>query len=271
MKEEALSLLKDLADPADKLNLLREYVQSQSLRSLHESEAFVNLVFVGGTALRFVYNLPRFSEDLDFALENADGYEPEAWLKKLKSDLTLAGFDVSVKWNDRSTVHKAWIRIGQLLHDAGLAALKDQKLSIKLEIDTRPPAGARSERTLITRHAMLSIWHYDLPSLMAGKIHALLTRKYAKGRDWYDLLWYLGKRPPVLPNLEQLQNALNQTQGECTLDAGLWKRHLTESFDHLDGSALAADAGPFLEYHKEAALLTQENIRAVLHSNTVQE
>ena len=106
---------------------------------------------------------------------------------------------------------------------------------------------------------------------MAGKIHALLTRKYAKGRDWYDLLWYLGKRPPVLPNLEQLQNALNQTQGECTLDAGFWKRHLTESLDHLDGSALAADAGPFLEYHKEAALLTQENIRAVLHSNTVQE
>ena len=266
MKEEALSLLKDLADPAEKVNLLREYVQSQSLRSLHESEAFVNLAFVGGTALRFVYHLPRFSEDLDFALASADGYKPEAWLKKLKNDLTLARFDVSVKWNDQSTVHKASIKIGQLLHDAGLAAMKDQKLSIQLEIDTRPPAGARSERTLITRYAMLSIRHYDLPSLMAGKIHALLTRKYAKGRDWYDLLWYLGKRPPVMPNLEQLQNALNQTQGEPAMEAGLWKRHLTESLDHLDGSALAADAGPFLEYRKDAALLTQENIRSVLHS-----
>ena len=271
MKEEALSLLKDLADPAGKLNLLREYVQSQSLRSLHESEAFVNLAFVGGTALRFMYNLPRFSEELDFALENADGYEPEAWLKKLKSDLAFAGFDVSVKWNDRSTVHKAWIKIGQLLHDAGLDAMKDQKLSIKLEIDTRPPAGARSERTLITRHAMLSIRHYDLPSLMAGKIHALLTRKYAKGRDWYDLLWYLGKRPPVMPNREQLQNALHQTQGECAMDARLWKRHLAESLEHLDDSALAADAGPFLEHPKEAALLTPENIRSVLQSGIVQE
>lgn len=271
MKEEALSLLKDLADPAEKLNLLREYVQSQTLRSLHESEAFVNLAFVGGTALRFVYNLPRFSEDLDFALESADCYEPEAWLKKLKSELTFAGFDVSVTWNDRSTVHKAWIKIGQLLHDAGLAAMKDQKLTIKLEIDTRPPAGARSERTLITRHAMLALRHYDLPSLMAGKIHDMLTRKYAKGRDWYDLLWYLGKRPPMMPNLEQLQNALNLTQGEGAIDAGLWKRHLTESLDHLEGSSLAADAGPFLEHPKEAVLLTQQNIRAVLHSGTVQE
>jgi len=273
MKEEALSLLEDLSDPADKLNLLREYVQSQSLRSLHESEAFVNLAFVGGTALRFVYNLPRFSEDLDFALETEDGYKPEAWLKKpeawlkkLKNDFTLAGFDVSVRWNDRSTVHKAWIKIGQLLHDAGLAAMREQKLSVKLEIDTRPPAGACSERTLITRHAMLSIRHYDLPSLMAGKIHALLTRKYSKGRDWYDLLWYLGKRPPVVPNLEQLQNALNQTQGESEVNADHWKGHLTESLEHLNASALAADVGPFLEHFQEATLLTQENIRSVLRS-----
>jgi len=266
MKEEALSLLEDLADPAEKLNLLREYVQSQSLRSLHESEAFVNLAFVGGTALRFVYHLPRFSEGLDFALSTVDSYEPEAWLKKLKNDFTLAGFDVSVKWNDRSTVHKAWIKIGQLLHDAGLAAMSEQKLSIKLEIDTRPPAGACSTRTLITRHAMLSIRHYNLPSLMAGKVHALLTRKYSKGRDWYDLLWYLSKRPLVAPNLEQLQNALNQTQGECAVDASLWKGLLSESLAHLDASVLAADVGPFLETPQEAALLTQENIRSVLHS-----
>ncbi len=264
MKEEALSLLKDIADPAEKLNLLREYVQAQSLRSLHESEAFVNLAFVGGTALRFVFNLPRFSEDLDFALESENRYKPESWMKKLKSDLLLAGFDASLKWNDRTTVQKAWIKIGQLLHDAGLAAMKEQKLSIKLEIDTCPPAGARLQRDLITKHALLSIQHYDLPSLMAGKIHALLSRKYAKGRDWYDLLWYLGKRPPVEPNLEQLQNALNQTQGEGTFDACFWKRHLTGALDQLDSSALADDARPFLEHQNEAALLTLENIRSVL-------
>ncbi|MFV1994850.1 MAG: nucleotidyl transferase AbiEii/AbiGii toxin family protein, partial [Verrucomicrobiales bacterium] len=130
MKEEALSIIEAVADPAQKLNILREYVQSQALRSLHESEAFVNLSFVGGTALRFVYNLPRFSEDLDFALDHHHGYTPEAWMKKLKTDLSRAGFDTSVSWNERATVHKAWIKIAGLLSDAGLAVMRNQKLSI---------------------------------------------------------------------------------------------------------------------------------------------
>ena len=264
MKEEALSIIKGISDPAQKLNLLREYVQSQALRSLHESEAFVNLSFVGGTALRFVFDLPRFSEDLDFALDDGDGYTPESWMRKLKADLSLAGFDTSVSWNERSIVLKAWIRIAGLLNDAGLAAMPDQKLSIKLEIDTKPPAGARAERHLVTRHAMLSIKHYELSSLMAGKIHALLTRKYAKGRDWYDLLWCRGRRPPVAPDLVQLQNALDQTQGEAAVDSNEWKRHLMDSIRRHDCSLLAADVRPFLEHQNEADLLTEENMCSVL-------
>ena len=264
MREEALSIIKDLADPAQKLNVLREYVQSQALRSLHESEAFVNLSFVGGTALRFAFNLPRFSEDLDFALDHRDGYTPESWMKKLKADLSLAGFDTSVNWNDRTIVHKAWIRIAGLLRDAGLAVMPNQKLSIKLEIDTNPPAGARAERHLVTRHTMLSIKHYDLSSLKADKIHALITRKYAKGRDWYDLLWYRGRRPPVEPNLVQLQNALDQTQGKAAVDSTEWKRHLIDSISGIDCALLAADVRPFLEHQNEADLLTVDNVRSVL-------
>ena len=61
MKDEALALARAVADPAQKLNVLREYIQAVTLRSLHESEAFVQLAFVGGTALRFVHRLPRFS------------------------------------------------------------------------------------------------------------------------------------------------------------------------------------------------------------------
>ena len=264
MKEEALSLIKDVSDPAQKLNVLREYVQVQALRSLHEMEAFSNLSFVGGTALRFVFDLPRFSEDLDFALNNESGYRPESWMKKVKNDLSLAGFDTSLKWNARTTVHKAWIKIAGLLNEAGLAAMKSQKLSIKLEIDTNPPVGARSVRALITRHVMLSISHYDLPSLMAGKVHALLTRQYTKGRDWYDLLWYRGKVPPVEPNLGQLQQALNQTQGAGVMDAAGWKGHLIETLNNLDCTAVTADVKSFLEHPSDASLLTVENIRSVL-------
>ena len=265
MKEEALTIIKDIDDTTEKLNILREYIQVQVLRSLHESEAFVNLSFVGGTALRFIFNLPRFSEDLDFALEGKEGYAPEAWMKKIKNNLSLAGFNTSLTWNNRTTVHKAWIKIEGLMYDAGLTAMQNQELSIKLEIDTNPPAGAHSTQKLITRHAMLSIKHYDLPSLMAGKIHALITRKYPKGRDWYDLLWYRSQQPAIEPNLIQLQNALDQTQGKAVLNSAQWKEHLIQAINNLDCSKLAKDVTPFLEHQNEATLITTQNIHSALN------
>ena len=265
MKEEALSIVKDISSPADKLNLLREYVQAMVLRSLHESEAFVNLSFVGGTALRFVHNLPRFSEDLDFSLENSSGYKPEEWMKKVKNDLKMEGFNAAVSWNDRTTVHKSWVKVAGLLKDAGLSDMADQNMSIKLEIDVKPPQGSVSETGIVNRHAMLSLRYYDLSSLMAGKVHALITRKYAKGRDWYDLLWYRGKRPPVVPNIEQLQNALDQTQGEGVFNAQNWKEDIVKRMKTLDCASLVKDVGIFLERPEDAALLTEDNICSVLH------
>jgi predicted nucleotidyltransferase component of viral defense system len=266
MKDEALAIVADVHDPGRKLNILREYLQSCALRSLHESEAFLNLSFVGGTALRFLFNLPRFSEDLDFSLEAPDGYEGERWMKKLKTDLELAGFETWVRWNSKTTVHKAWIRVGEILHDTGLAAMREQKLSIKLEIDTRPPSGAVRQRTIVTRHRILALQHHDLPSLFAGKIHALMTRGYPKGRDWYDLLWYMGQRPRPEPNLIQLQNALDQTQGKGGVDAKDWRTVLNVRFDALDVIALAEDVAPFLERPSEADLLSRDNICHVLQS-----
>jgi hypothetical protein len=264
VKDEALALIRDVADPARKLNLLREYLQALALRSLHECEAFVNLAFVGGTALRFAFGLPRFSEDLDFSLEKAAGYGPERWLKKIKNDLALAGFDVSVRWNDKTTVHNAWIKTAGILKEAGLAAMPGQNLSIKLEIDTRPPAGARRERMVITRHRVLALQFYDLPSLMAGKLHALATRGYAKGRDWYDLIWYRGLRPPVEPNLQLLQRALDQTLGPDAFRARDWKAVLRGRVRRMDFRALRHDVQPFLERPDEASLLTPDTLRATL-------
>jgi hypothetical protein len=223
-----------------------------------------NLAFVGGTALRFAFGLPRFSEDLDFSLEKAAGYGPERWLKKIKNDLALAGFDVSVRWNDKTTVHNAWIKTAGILKEAGLAAMPGQNLSIKLEIDTRPPAGARRERMVITRHRVLALQFYDLPSLMAGKLHALATRGYAKGRDWYDLIWYRGLRPPVEPNLQLLQRALDQTLGPDAFRARDWKAVLRGRVRRMDFRALRHDVQPFLERPDEASLLTPDTLRATL-------
>ena len=264
MKDEALALVADVSSPAQKMNRLREYVQALSLRSLHESEAFVNLAFVGGTALRFVYGLPRFSEDLDFSLHEKIGYAPQQWMKKLKRDLSLAGFNVRVTWNDRTVVHKGWIKIAELMHEAGLAGVPQQNLSIKLEIDTRPPQGQVIEHSIITRHRLLALQHCNLPSLMAGKLHALLTRKYPKGRDWYDLVWYRGRRPPVEPNLSLLQNALNQTKGAQAHDAANWKRDLRNRLMDLDDQKLIADVQPSLEHPQDAELLRTEHTLSLL-------
>ncbi|MBI4607074.1 MAG: nucleotidyl transferase AbiEii/AbiGii toxin family protein [Planctomycetes bacterium] len=262
MRDEAISLTQGIPDPARRLHVLREYLQELVLRSLHESEAFTCLSFVGGTAARLLFGLPRFSEDLDFSLESSAGYEPVRWVEKVKRDLGLAGFDAAVSWNDRKTVHVAWVKIGGILRDAGLAAMAQQKLSIKLEIDTRPPPGALTAAQVVTGHVMFAVRHHDLPSLMAGKLHALITRKYAKGRDWYDLLWYRGRRPPVEPNLALLQNALDQTEGPGALEARRWAHHVLDRVGRLDVVKLKADVEPFLKRPGDAGLITAEHLRA---------
>lgn len=264
MKEEALALVRGVSDPAQALNRLREYLQAFVLRSFHESEAFRSLAFVGGTALRFLHGLPRFSEDLDFSLVSGDGYAGKVWMAKVKRDLTLAGFDPEVTWNDRKVVHAGWVRVAGVLHEAGLSTMPSEKLAIKVEIDTQPPVGARCERRVVTRYVTFLLQHYDLPSLLAGKLHAAITRKYVKGRDWYDLVWYLSQCPPLIPNLSLLQKALDQTQGADRLDASSWKGLVRERLMALNMQAVRDDVSPFLERPQDAALMTHENLEALL-------
>ena len=264
MKERALALVRETAEPGQALNRLREYLQVLVLRSLHECEAFRPLAFAGGTALRFLYALPRFSEDLDFSLVSPEGYAGKKWMTRIKRDLTLAGFDPEVTWNDRKVVHVGWVRIAGLLHEAGLSAMPTEKLFVKLEIDTRPPAGAHCERRVVTRHVTFLLQHFDLPSLMAGKLHAVLTRKYAKGRDWYDLVWYLSQRPPVTPNLPLLRNALGQAGDAGGRDQRHWTVLVRERLDSLDMDAVVRDVRPFLERDRDMALVSKETLGSLL-------
>ena len=264
MKDEAISLARNVADPVRRLNVLREYLQALVMCSLHESEAFQCIAFVGGTALRFLFGLPRFSEDLDFSLDSGNGYDPEKWMNKTKRDLQLAGLDATVTLNDRKTVHVAWIKIGELLKEVKLAAMSQQKLSIKLEVDTRPPAGAGTRNQVIERHRMFAVRCYDLPSLMAGKLHAVITRQYCKGRDWYDFVWYRAQRPQPAPNLVLLQNALDQTEGKGAFESGNWKDIVRNKIGKLNIDHVRQDVLPFLEEQKEADLITRENLESLL-------
>ena len=262
MISDALALAGRQREPAQRLNVLREYLQAQILHSLYNSLAFNSLSFVGGTALRFAYGLPRFSEDLDCSCENPQQYNPGGWLKQLDRFLRLSGYDAVVGWNERKAVHTAWVRFGGLLEQLDMTRDPRQELAIKLEIDTKPPAGAATERKIVQRHAMIALQHHDLPSLMAGKINALLTRGFTKGRDWYDILWYLSRSPAVNPNEILLQNALRQSgRGE---GAPPWRTLLQTLIAKTNFSAAAREVAPFLERPHEAELLTAEHIGTLL-------
>lgn len=266
MKEELLAKAKAVKNPVAKLNLIREYLQAFALRSLHESEAFRCLAFVGGTALRFLYDLPRFSEDLDFSLESKTDYAPKKWFAKLDRDLKLADFDAEVHLDTDHIVHQVWIKITALMKETGLSGHPSQKISIKIEIDTRPPRGANTENRIVNKHFLFALRHHDLPSLMAGKIHALCLRPYFKGRDFYDLIWYCGQRPPIEPNLRLLQAAFAQTQKE-PFPAKEWRAILLKKLPDMPWREIVKDVETFLERPEETKLLTGKFFKTLLQGS----
>jgi hypothetical protein len=211
MKEYLGDLLRR-AVPNQASNVAREYLQARILESLQRSGAMIPLAFHGGTALRFLHGLPRYSEDLDFALEHdAARYNLRAYLVALRTALSAEGYRIELKVNDRKVVHSAFVRFPGLLYELGLSPHRDEVLAVKIEVDTNPPAGAGLATTVVRRHVILQLQHHDRASMLAGKLHAILQRPYAKGRDLYDLLWYLSDPTWPAPNLVLLYNALRQT------------------------------------------------------------
>jgi hypothetical protein len=150
------------------------------------------------------------------------------------------------------------------MREAGLTGMAEQKLSIKLEIDSKPPAGATTENNIIDRHMIVAVRHHDLPSLLAGKIHALCTRKFLKARDWYDIIWYAARRQVLTPNTKLLDSALKQTGHDTLREPSKWQAHLINRIERIDQSKLRKDIKPFLEEPKEADLLTVDNLKKAI-------
>lgn len=139
-------------------NRAREYLQALILSSLQRAGAFVPLAFQGGTALRFLYAIRRFSEDLDFSLERPDrGYDFASYLRAVQGDLLREGYEVEVRANDRRIVNSAFVSFPGLLFNLALSPHRKESLSVKIEVDTRPPAGAILETTLVRRHLTLHL------------------------------------------------------------------------------------------------------------------
>lgn len=266
MKEYLVNLVKKSNSQLEGRNVAKEYLQSRILGSLQRSGAMIPLAFHGGTALRFLYSHGRYSEDLDFALEgNRQNYNFRSYLQAIRSELSPEGYSVELKFNDQKTDHSAFIRFPGLLFELGLSSHQSEVLAVKIEVDTNPPLGAGLSTTVVRRFVVLQLHHHDQASLLSGKLHAILQRPYTKGRDIYDLLWYLSNPSWPQPNLELLNNALNQTNwtGEILTESN-WKTHVLSRLRNLNWDSIVSDVRPFVEPSFDVNLLTLANLERVL-------
>ncbi len=245
MKEIINGILARQQQPHFKKLALAEFLQHMILQSIYKNGFFNHLVFTGGTALRILYRISRFSEDLDFSLSKRKGFKFKSLLEKIKKDLELQRFPFDFYPKEEKTIAHADLRFSGLLQEFSLSPLKDQKLTVKLEIDTHPPAGGNQEIALVPEPISYTVSVYDLPSLFATKLHAIFFRGYTKGRDYYDLLWYLGKR--VKPNFKLLNNAIRQTHGKkYEIHETEFKQKLLEHLKTVDFKKVRAEAERFI-------------------------
>ena len=234
---------------------LREITQEIVLVALGRTAFFDKAAFQGGTCLRIFHGVNRFSEDLDFALKVPDStFQLGGYLKTVVEDLGAFGYQIEI--DDRGgvedVVKKAFLKddsIGRLLNlEFRPTSGPLKKIRIKFEVDSNPPSGATYEVKVMDFPFPAAVSLFDLPSLFAGKMHALLCREYVKGRDWYDFLWYAART--TKPNLCLLASSLNQTGPwaghKLIVDEGWCHRELSRKIKSLDFLTLREDVRRFL-------------------------
>ncbi len=263
--------LRELTAPAQTqlhaTHLVREYLQSRILQSLQRAGAMQTLAFHGGTSLRFLYDIPRYSEDLDFALElNRETYDFQAYLQRIVRDFSTEAYAVEIKLSQKQIVHKAFVRFRGLLYELGLSSHATETLSIKIEVDTNPPTQAGLMTTPLVKHDVpLNLHHHDPATLLAGKLLAILQRPYVKGRDIYDLWWYLRQPDWPAPNQAYLNQGLHQ--GGWTgdvLTAANWKTVVRERLSPLQWSLVWEDVGSFIIEADGLKSFNKEQLLALL-------
>jgi len=226
MKEYLKNLIQSASSRVEALNQTREYIQALILQGLQRAGAMTALAFPGGTSLRFLYSLPRYSEDLDFVLEgNAERYDFRSILQAIRKDIEAQGYNLHLKVNDQKAVHSAFIRFSGLPN----------------------------------------VQHHDRASLLARKLHAILQRLYMKGRDLYDLVWYLSDRKWPAPNLTLLNHALAQTDWSGpNLTLENWHEVVRMRIEAVSFEQASMDVRPFLASDEDIKLVSRENLLRLL-------
>ena len=278
--DEMLRLRADAQDP-DKKNLVKEILQEIVLCGLSRAGFFKKAAFYGGTALRIFYGLDRFSEDLDFSLMEKDlDFDLAAYFPMLEKELESYGLNMTVsekeKYSD-TAIQSAFLKgntrelLLQFYTDPKLSNTvpSNESLRIKFEIDIDidPPAYAEFER----RYKLLPSPHevnlYDLPSLFAGKTHAVLCRAWKnriKGRDLYDYVFYLSRDVRInLPHLKERLIASGALAPDDRFDLGILKDMLNEKFNQIDYASAKEDVRHFIRDEASLELWSADFFKAI--------
>ena len=232
----------------------KEILQEVALYLLWRGGFFEIAAFQGGTSLRILHQLPRFSEDLDFILQQPSAvFDWGRYLQPLLTGLTEFGLQSEVLDKSRMdrNIREALLKNDSISNQLNLKFNEGRNrptLKIKLEIDINPPARSTFAYTYLDFPLDFEVCHQDLPSNFALKIHALLCRPYLKGRDWYDFSWYIKQGiQPNLPHLEAAVDQIGPWKGQQPrIDARWVVDKLNEKIALIDWSVAAADVERFL-------------------------
>lgn len=258
----------------DSVRALREIIQEVALLGLWRAKFFEHAAFYGGTALRILYGLDRFSEDLDFSLLTpSPDFNLARYTASLEEELQAFGFNVRVEMVDKaveSAVQSAFLKANTrselLVIEAGEELMGQvaagQVLKVKIEVDTDPPPGFITQTRYLLQPIPFAVRSYSLPDLFAGKMHAILFRKWknrVKGRDWYDLVWYAANHPHLnLAHLEQRMRQTGHWSGDKNLSPVVFTDLLFEAIDRLDVNQARKDVAPFVKDQQMLALWSHD-------------
>ena len=258
----------------DYINALREILQEVALLGLWRGKFFEKAAFYGGTALRVLYGLDRFSEDMDFSLlEPLDSFDITGYTLFLQRETSGFGFDVRVERIDKaiqSPIQSAFLKANtrnQLLvietgEEILQTILQGQILRIKLEVDTDPPPGFETQTRYLLQPIPFAVRAFALPDLFAGKMHAILFRKWksrVKGRDWYDLVWYAANHPELhLHHLEQRMRQTGDWKENADLTPARFEVILMEAINTLDIEQARKEVEPFVKHPENLSIWSRD-------------
>jgi len=243
-------------------NVLHEVMQQIALAGLSRGGFFEKAAFYGGTCLHLLYDMPRYSEDMDFSLLEPDlAFRFEDYFPAVVQEFKLAGKDVEIKMKHKgqpSAIESEFLKETSDVFDIGFTT--EKRLKVKIEVDIDPPPKFNTEMRTVVTPQTCWVRTYDLPGLFASKVSAALFRKWknrVKGRDWYDVAWYLCKRVPL--DITHLVERAKES--EPTADVSTPEKVIAAfdaKIDAIDFESAKLDVEPYLKDKSELDIWSRD-------------